>query len=171
MPSPPPRLLFRYALHTGTSLTSHESQRPLLAALEGVPAERELPHGSIVGAIEVTHALTLEQCAADKWAFGPVCNMIRSVVRLPLPLPHKGALSVWKVADETRAALRELVSAAPVKLNGLLHFPPPSAAPLKFDVRLRVQHGSYATPKPAAPPSRPSRPLAPASAPGRRRRQ
>ena len=84
-----------YVLHTGAKMSSHESQHALLASLVNAPDEKDLPHGAIVGAIEISHALSLEQCsAAEPWAFGPVCNVIRSVVRLERPVEHLGALSL-----------------------------------------------------------------------------
>ena len=60
-----------YALHTGAKTESHASQLPLLAQLPGVPDEGLLPHSTIVGAIHISHALTLEQCTDEPWAFGP----------------------------------------------------------------------------------------------------
>ena len=52
----------RYALHTGAKSSSHESQHSLLASTPGMPPEASLPHCAIVGMIEVTHALSMEQC-------------------------------------------------------------------------------------------------------------
>ena len=53
-----------YALHTGAKASAHESQHALLAAITPqLPDEMALPHSSIVGAIRISHALTLEQCA------------------------------------------------------------------------------------------------------------
>ena len=86
-----------YAVHTGAKNTSHESQHDLIAGVPGMPLEDSLAHSAIVGAVHITHALTLEQCSASEpWAFGPVVNVIGQVCRLERPVPHRGALSLWK---------------------------------------------------------------------------
>ena len=80
-----------YALHTGAKTSSHESQLPLLAAVDGMPSEASLPHSAIIGALKVTHALTLDQCKpTEPWAFGPVVNVISAVCKLSQPVPARG---------------------------------------------------------------------------------
>ena len=83
-----------YALHTGEQTEPLASQRPLLAKMQSLPLEADLPHSAIVGAIRVSHTLTLGQCTADAWAFGPMCNVVDASISLDTPIQHTGALSV-----------------------------------------------------------------------------
>ena len=118
-----------YVLHTGAKMSSDKSQHTLLASLVNAPDEKDLPHRAIVGAIEISHALSLEQCSAtEPWAFGPVCNVIRSVVRLERPVAHRGALSLWRIDSAVLEDVRAQLQAAPVRVNCLSHLPPPSAS-------------------------------------------
>jgi len=111
-----------YALHTGAKMCSHKSQHALLASLVDAPAEEDLPHSSIVGAIEISHALSLEQCsAAEPWAFGPMCNVIRSRVKLERPVAHRGALSLWPIDADVLQSVRAQLQAAPVRVNDIRH--------------------------------------------------
>tara|TARA_B110000046_G_scaffold36971_1_gene40346 strand:- start:659 stop:1129 length:471 start_codon:yes stop_codon:yes gene_type:complete len=115
-----------YVLHTGAKMSSHESQRTLLASLIDAPDEKDLPHSAIVGAVEISHDLSLEQCrATEPWAFGPVCNVIRSVVCMERPVAHRGALSLWAIDPEVLEGVRTQLQAAPVRVNDLSHLPPP----------------------------------------------
>jgi hypothetical protein len=118
-----------YVLHTGAKTSSHESQHALLSSLTDAPHEMSLPHCAIVGAIEISHALAIEDCAADPWAFGPVVNVIRSVVRLERPVPHRGFLSTWEIDVEVREDVRQQLISAPLHINDISHLPPPARAP------------------------------------------
>ena len=122
-----------YAVHTGAKTSSVESQQALLATVVGLPDESALPHSSIVGAVQVTHALTLEQCSpTEPWAFGPVVNVIGAVCRLARPVPHRGALSVWRISPETLGDVRAGLATAFVTPNDTTHLPPPSQTPKVF---------------------------------------
>ena len=122
-----------YALHTGAKRDSHESQLPLLAGVEGMPAEEDLPHSAIVGALKVSHALTLEQSkSTEPWAFGPVVNVLSAVCRLERPVPHRGALSVWRIEQDALESVREQLRNAAVLTNDISHLPPIEEAPKVF---------------------------------------
>ena len=143
-----------YALHTGAKASAHESQHALLAAITPrLPDEMALPHSSIVGAIRISHALTLEQCAhAEPWAFGPVVNVIDQYITLERPIPHRGALSVWRVGSEVVEELRSQLLQGTVHENGIQHLPPPSAQPERMNVKKLAEaaQGYAAVPR-AAP--------------------
>ena len=96
-------------------MNSHESQQPLLDALpDWFPKEKDLPHSAIVGAMKVARSFRFDkQQVNDPWAFGPICNVISEVVPLAQPVPHKGALSIWRVTDEALSVLQEQVSVVP----------------------------------------------------------
>ena len=81
----------------------------------------------IVGAIKISHHLLPNECK-DPWAFGPVCNVIEAVCILPQPVPHKGALSIWKISKDVLIQVQEQLSVAPVKNNNIsdLYRPTPS---------------------------------------------
>ena len=125
-----------YVLHTGTKMSSHESQQALLASVPNMPAEAALPHGAIVGAIEISHVITLDECEeTEPWAFGPVCNVIRSVARLERPILHAGALSLWSIGSEAIDEVRLQLSQAVIHNNDLTHLPPPPAMFEKIKVK------------------------------------
>ena len=146
-----------YGLHTGVSLRSHESQYPLLAGVEGLPAEETLAHGCLVGAVCISHALTLEQCqVSEPWAFGPVVNLISAYASLDTPVEHKGALSLWRIGDEAREELRSQLAHATVVHNDLSHLPPPSEQPRSFHVRQKAKRQGYeGKPEAVMTPSQP----------------
>ena len=98
------------------------SQIPLLAGVEGMPAEGDLPHSAIVGALKVSHALTAEQSMpTEPWAFGPVVNVLSAVCRLERPVPHRGALSVWCIEQDALESVREQLRNAAVLTNDISH--------------------------------------------------
>ena len=66
------------------------------------------------------HAAQLDECTGEPWAFGPVCNVITAVARLPRPVPHRGALSVWRICPEVVADVRAKKEADPAWFDGLL---------------------------------------------------
>lgn len=121
-----------YALHTGAKTTAHELQHDLLAELaatSAMPDEASLPHSAIVGAIKISHALELEQCAGEPWAFGPIVNVISGVKELGRHVPHRGALSVWRIDDEEREEVRSQLTEATERVNDISHLLPPSQEP------------------------------------------
>ena len=114
-----------YALHTGEQTEPLASQRPLLAKMQSLPLEADLPHSAIVGAIRVSHTLTLGQCTADAWAFGPMCNVVDASISLDTPIQHTGALSVWRVGATEVAQLRLQLQTAPIIPKDVSHLPGP----------------------------------------------
>ena len=144
-----------YAVQTGASTRSHESQYPLLDAIPGMPAEEDLPHSAIVGAVRITHALSLEQCAGEEWAFGPVVNVIGAVCRLREPVPHRGALSLWRIRDDVLDDVQAQLADATIFDNHTSHLPPPNEAPATFNIRASAKAQGYAAscpPEPMVPP-------------------
>ena len=77
----------------------------------------------------MSHTLSPEQCHAEAWASGPCVNVIDAVCRLPQPIPHKGALSVWHVDREVLGTLQAALAGAPVTHNDVAHLPPPEEVP------------------------------------------
>ena len=106
-----------YVLHTGKGKDT--LQRPQLDALHG-PAEASLPHGAVVGALKVSHSLSLEQCGGDAWATGPVCNVVAATVELATPVPMNGALGVWPLGADALASARAGLAAADVRVNDVV---------------------------------------------------
>jgi hypothetical protein len=111
-----------YALHTGANTSSLPSHESLLASVEGMPGEEELPHSAIVGAVRISHTLTLEQCGSkEPWAFGPRVNVFDMVCKLAHPVPHKGKLSMWAIEPDKLDAVREQLRHAEVRRNDISH--------------------------------------------------
>lgn len=122
-----------YALHTGQKMDVHESQLPLLRSIAGLPSEQSLPHSSIVGAIEISHALSQEQCQhVEPWASGPVGNVIARYCRLQTPVAHAGKLAPWRIDDDAVARVQEQLAHATVVANDISHLPGPDAQPTSF---------------------------------------
>ena len=144
-----------YAVQTGASTRSHESQYPLLDAIPGMPAEEDLPHSAIVGAVRITHSLSLEQCAGEEWAFGPVVNVIGAVCRLRAPVPHRGALSLWRIRPDVLDDVQAQLADATILDNDTSHLPPPSEGPSTINIRASAKTQGYAArcpPEPMVPP-------------------
>ena len=82
----------------------------------------------IVGAMLISHHydLSMNECP-DPWAFGPICNVIEAVCLLPQPVPHRGALSLWKIDEDVRANVQTQLEAAPIMMNNISDLPPPRA--------------------------------------------
>ena len=51
---------------------------------------------------------TWSQLARHKHAEGPVCWVLRNVIKLPEPIPMKGAQGLFNAPDEVRAKLKEM---------------------------------------------------------------
>ena len=111
----------------------------LLESVAGMPAESDLPHGAIVGAIRISHALNLEQCANEPWAFGKVVNVISAVCRLAKPIDQSGALSAWPVDVDALAQMQVQLAAATISHNDISHLPGPAAQPAAFTTRLHAR--------------------------------
>jgi hypothetical protein len=43
------------------------------------------------------------------WAFGPWCWVLRDVIALPEPVPHRGAQGLWDISPDAVAIVREMV--------------------------------------------------------------
>ena len=152
-----------YVLHTGKGKDT--LQRPQLDALNG-PAEASLPHGAVVGALKVSHSLSLEQCGGDAWATGPVCNVVAATVELATPVPMNGALGVWPLGADALASVRAGLAAADVRVNDVARFPGPAESPAKFDrpERKPAKRARTAAPPVPAPAAAPAPPPPPPSA-------
>ena len=150
-------------LHTGKGKDT--LQRPQLDALHG-PAEASLPHGAVVGALKVSHSLSLEQCGGDAWATGPVCNVVAATAELATPVPMNGALGVWPLGADALASVRAGLAAADVRVNDVARFPGPAASPAKFDrpERKPAKRARTAAPPVPAPAAAPAPPPPPPSA-------
>ena len=150
-------------LHTGKGKDT--LQRPQLDALNG-PAEASLPHGAVVGALKVSHSLSLEQCGGDAWATGPVCNVVAATVELATPVPMNGALGVWPLGADALASVRAGLAAADVRVNDVARFPGPAESPAKFDrpERKPAKRARTAAPPVPAPAAAPAPPPPPPSA-------
>lgn len=119
-------------LHTGTGKLREERQRELAVLCPGIPAERELPHGFIMGAVKIERHATVADCAgtpSEKWASGPVVNVVSAFCRLADPVPHKGALGLWAIDAAVLQRVRDGFAAAAVVHADPSRLPPPSPIP------------------------------------------
>ena len=116
------------ALHTGVGKLDARRSEEIAALCPGIPAEANLPHGALVGAMFVDRAVSVEHCRgspAEAWASGPVCNVISKVVELDEPIEAKGALGLWKVDADILPRLQTALAGPPVRTNDASRMPPP----------------------------------------------
>ena len=73
----------------------------------------------------------------EPWAFGPVVNVISEVRPLSRPVPHRGALSLWRIEADVLDDVRTQLASAPAIVNDISHLPPPSKAPRVIPTRPR----------------------------------
>ena len=59
-------------------------------------------------------------------------NVLGAVCALEQPVPHRGALSVWRIEQSALASVREQLRSASVLLNDTSHLPPVEEAPKVF---------------------------------------
>ena len=71
------------------------------------------------------------------WAFGPVVNVISAFCRLPQPIGHGGALSIWKVNGDVLAQMQAKLAHATICQNDNSLLPGPEAQPQQFTARLK----------------------------------
>ena len=111
-----------YALHVGDKPLSKERFTRFFEGMEGVPTS--LTKRVIVGAIKIRDGLPLAT-VDDKWAEGPICNIIEAFVQLEDPCACKGALSTWPIVykdrlkDDELERLQERLAAAPIQENNI----------------------------------------------------
>ena len=111
-----------YALHVGDKPLSKERFTRYFEGMEGVPTS--LKKRVIVGAIKIRDGLPLAT-VDDKWAEGPICNIIEAFVQLEDPCACKGALSTWPIVykdrlkDDELERLQERLAAAPIQENNI----------------------------------------------------
>ena len=74
-----------------------------------VPLQSELPHGQIVGLVEIVDCVDHSD---SPWFFGDYGFVIRNPVLLPEPIACSGALSFWDVPETVETEIRR-------QLNGL----------------------------------------------------
>ena len=106
-----------YALHTGLGATTKEVQLRMRSLVSSIPEERSLTKGVIVGAVHISHSLDQRECTICPWATGPVCNIVSDVVVLPTPVPHKGALSCWKISADVLPRIQASLASQHVRSN------------------------------------------------------
>ena len=58
--------------------------------------------------------------------------MLGAVCSLERPVPHRGALSVWRIEQDALESVREQLRHATVRPNDTSHLPPVDAAPKSF---------------------------------------
>jgi hypothetical protein len=111
-----------YLLHTGKGSQDAAHQEKMRGIIgSALPAEADLPHGVVVGALLVVRSLRPDECQGSVWASGPICNVVGASCTLATPVAAQGSLGLWKpepsVLDHVRAQLAD----APVLRNDVAH--------------------------------------------------
>ena len=119
-----------YLLHTGKGsqdAAHQEKMRGIVGA--ALPAEADLPHGVVVGALHVVRSLRPEECQGSVWASGPFCNVVGASCTLATPVAAQGSLGLWKPGPAVLEHVRAQLIDAPVLRNDVAHLlrAPPSA--------------------------------------------
>lgn len=95
-----------YALHNGLSKITSSTESYILSNLPPNikhPKESELPHGAIVGAIHICENIIFKNnkdIQKNKWATGPICNIIDQKILFENPIKTNGMITLgWKFLD------------------------------------------------------------------------
>ena len=86
-----------YALHIGKGKTTKYFQDELKLLCPEVPDENSLEKGCFIGAIHIKQSFDYEDCKNNKWATGPICNIIDDVIDIYECIHYNGRLSIWKI--------------------------------------------------------------------------
>lgn len=62
-----------------------------------------LVFGALIGAVDVVDCVPFEDVSDNPWAFGPICWVVENPRPLANPLPWKGKLMLFDVADDVIA--------------------------------------------------------------------
>ena len=111
-----------YLLHTGKGsqdAAHQEKMRGIVGA--ALPAEADLPHGVVVGALHVVRSLRPEECQGSVWASGPFCNVVGASCTLATPVAAQGSLGLWKPEPAVLEHVRAQLIDAPVLRNDVAH--------------------------------------------------
>jgi hypothetical protein len=78
----------------------------IVGEVDSVPPQNELPHGYIVGMVEIVDCISTSD---SPWFFGDYGFVLANPVLLPEPIPASGALGLWDVPERIEAEiLRQL---------------------------------------------------------------
>lgn len=101
------------AVHAGAGLWSGgwDRQSMVDAGWTEMPPVEELPRRAVLGVCRVDRAVPYPgSLAGDPWASGPVCWVLRDVLRFREPIPwRRGALGLWRCPDELVRLVREAI--------------------------------------------------------------
>lgn len=71
----------------------------------------QMPLGAIVGVMQITDCICAASGTAkdsgDRWLEGPWAYVLENVIKLPRPVPCKGALGFWRVPADVEAEVRK----------------------------------------------------------------
>lgn len=100
----------RIAIHTSklvrkSEFTISATAIAHIAAPGLVPPQDELPHGMIIGTVEVVDCV---ESMDSPWFFGDFGFVLRDPVLLPAPIPAVGALGFWDVPKEIEEQINVL---------------------------------------------------------------
>ena len=132
-----------YLLHTGKGSqdSAHqEKMRGIVGA--ALPAEADLPHGVVVGALHVVRSLRPDECQGSVWASGPFCNVVGASCTLATPVAAQGSLGLWKPELAVLEHVRAQLADAPVLRNDVAHLlrAAPSAEEVRHERNLVASH-------------------------------
>lgn len=112
-----------YALHVGSKPGCHPGQRALLDAVDPpLPSEELLPRAAVIGAVHISHSLRLEECPdGERWASGPIVNVIDARCGLATPVAHAGSRSIWLLGESARDTIRAQLGQSVIRRNDVSH--------------------------------------------------
>jgi hypothetical protein len=104
------------AIHSSAKLDQREMEDACCMMRAFVPKfstarfkQDKFPTGSILGTVEIVDCVKEYQ---SPWFFGEYGFVLRNPVAFPVPIPCRGALSLWDVPDDLLPLLREQWKAA-----------------------------------------------------------
>lgn len=112
------------AIHIGQGVLKHDYRKHVPNM--DMPSEKKLIcewNGSIVGFLMIKEHRRVVNCGDDRWATGPVCNIILKTAKITTPIREvKGHLGIWKLEERitTRIKFQSLEN---IVINDLSMFP------------------------------------------------
>lgn len=97
----------------------HASSKPIeKGRFDGSLDNSQFTRGAIIGVVDLIDVVELtEALESDRWAKGPICWLLRNGVLFDEPIPAKGKMQLYGLAEDVANAVRNRLSLPPRKIS------------------------------------------------------